>query len=417
MIKPQRKKYKVVQLLVCILLFSLAAASSIALAQTPDDANPDNPLISVSKTFSGLTQEQIDQLVDFKITITSKSDAVKTADLILCAGTKSVEANGDITYKWELEDWPAGTYQVTESGADLTYYDRTTLNAGTVTTTEATLIWDTALWKKPNMEEFNDLTKENNYKPPNIVATKLTQNRGIFIWTLTRQSASQRLAIVQALRSSFSELGLTEDNGNWYSGDDIAGNDFYFRGYRIQYDYETGILHIPQPNQWSLIVSGVYEHEGGDPADIAVTNTYARKTVDVTIKKVIKGNYGDLGRSFNFTAAVNGETFEFALGHSGSHTLTGLPAGETLILKEDSGDYDVTVMVGASEITPGGAGNDEYSIPLLEENITIDVTNNKDITINVGVSLDSLPYIIILAVVVIGLAVMIIRKRNMGKQD
>ena len=93
------------------------------------------------------------------------------------------------------------------------------------------------------------------------------------VWTEKRLSASERLAVVQAL-SGFNELGLTINNGFWYSGEDIEGTDFYFRGNQIQYNFDTGNLHIPEPKQWALIISGKYEFVGGDPADIAVKNTY-----------------------------------------------------------------------------------------------------------------------------------------------
>ncbi len=267
------------------------------------DAIPDEPLIRLSKTFSGLTQDQINQLTNFKLTITSQADPTLTEDLFLVDAIRNVEANGDITYKWELEGWPAGTYTVTESGEEFLGYEVIIENDGTVTTEAATISWNTNLWKKPNTQENNDLTNGGQYDIPNIVATKLSSGSGVFVWTTTRLSASQRLAIVNAL-SGWNELGLTMDNGYWYSGEDIEGEHFYFRGYRIQYDRDTGNLHIPQPNQWALIVSGHYYFEGGDPADIAVKNTYQIKDIDFEFMKVDEIGNALEGSSFKLEKIV-----------------------------------------------------------------------------------------------------------------
>lgn len=314
------------------------------------DAIPDEPLIRVSKTFSGLTQAQIDQLEDFKVTITSQSDPTRTRDLFLSDAVRTEETNGDITYNWELEGWPAGTYTIVESGEEFSGYDIVIENDGTVTTVAATVNWTTNLWKKPNTQENNDLKVAGI--PANIVATKLSSGDGVFVWTETRLSASQRLAIVNAL-SGWNELGLTMDNGYWYSGDDIEGTDFYFRGYRIQYDFATGNLHIPQSNQWALIVSGNYMFDGGDPADIAVKNTYTMNTLDFSFTKV--DELGDPLTGADFTLEKhNGDDrtwidnigddpiFKYEDLTVGTYTLTEVAAPDGYYLPDDaSWTFDV----------------------------------------------------------------------------
>ncbi|NLY44602.1 MAG: VWA domain-containing protein, partial [Tissierella sp.] len=378
------------------------------------EATPDEPLIRISKTFSGLSQEQINQLSDFKTTITSQSDQTRTRDLFLSEGVRSIELNGDITYKWELEGWPAGTYTIMESGEELENYNLVIENDGTVTTVAATVNWNPALWKKPNTQVNNDLRVGG--VPPNIVATKLSKGEGVFVWTETRLSASQRLAVIASL-SGYSELGLTESNGYWYSGEDIAGDDFYFRGYKIQYNHSTGNLHIPQSNQWALIISGAYEFIGGDPADIGVKNSYALKTVDVTIEKEITGNFGDLSKEFLFTVLVNGDESNprsFRLTHGGSETLQNIPANAVLTLMEESDGYQVTVKVGGKPIDPIDG---EYTINLTGKAITIKVTNHKYVDIDTGISMDTIPYILILSLVTLGLGVGFVRKRNFRKED
>ena len=389
------------------------------------EATPDKPLIRVSKTFVGLTQEQINQLSNFKITITSQSDPSRSKDLFLNQGNKSTRTNGEIVYSWEIDGWPAGTYNIDETGEELTNYEVNTENDGIVTTVKAAVTWNPKPWKKPNTEEYNDLTKYKDgpnqgiVSPPNLVATKLTTGEGVFVWTKTRLSASQRLAIVDAL-SGFSELGLTADNGFWYSGEDIAGEEFYFRGNKIQYNLGTGVLHVPQSKQWSLIVSGAYSFEGGNPADIGVKNTYTLQTTDVNIEKKITGNFGDLTREFAFKVIVNGDNnnpHTFKLNHNGLKILKDIPKNAILTLTEESGTYSVTVKVGGSNIVANQDGSYTINLADYQSAITILVTNHKDVKIDTGITFDTLPYILILSLATIGLGATFVRKRNIRKED
>ena len=292
------------------------------------DADPDNPLIRLSKTFVGLTQAQIDELVDFTITITSTTDATLTQDLTLAdAIVLAPDVDGNIRYGWELEGWPAGTYTVTETGEVFPGYTVTVENDGTVTTTAATISWTQALAKKPNTEVNNDLTNGGIRAIPNIVATKLSGGSGVFVWTETRLSASERLAVVNAL-SGWSELGLTMDNGFWYSGDDIKGTSFLFRGYKIQYNMDTGNLNLPQPNQWALIISGTYAFAGGTPADIAVKNTYVESTIDFIFTKVNENGQPLAGSAFTLEKVdADGRTLMVNTGVNPVFKFLGLEVG------------------------------------------------------------------------------------------
>jgi hypothetical protein len=272
---------------------------------------------------------------------------------------------------------------------------------------------DSAPRVKTNTEVNNDLTFNGQYLPPNLVAAKLTANRGIFVWTETRLSASQRLAVVEALQN-VSQLGLTIDNGVWYSGeDDIAGNNFYFRGYKVQYDLDTGNLNLPQSNQWALIVSASYGFEGGDAADIAVKNTYTVKTVDVTIEKEVTGNYGDMQGEFEFEVSVSGEESPrtFSLAHGEFEKLENIPINALLTLSEEARGHEVSVWIGEEQIQ---AEDGEYEIDLTEYdgNITIKVVNHRDEVIDTGIMLDSMPYILILAGVTVGLGIKIVRRKR-----
>lgn len=151
---------------------------------------------------------------------------------------------------------------------------------------------------------------------------------------------------------------------------------------------------------------------------MAIATMWVRVTepkVDVTIKKFIRGNFGDLSREFDFTVIVDeDEPIEFKLSHEESKIIEDLPAESVLNLSEVSGSYTVTVKVGEGEILPNQDGS--YTITLTDEDITIMVTNNYDVLIDTGVPIDSLPYIIIIAMVLLGLGAMIGRRGRTGEQ-
>ncbi len=161
-------------------------------------------------------------------------------------------------------------------------------------------------------------------------------------------------------------------------------------------------------------------HENPIPrgdVDIVVTNKLIPQTVNVTIEKEITGNFGDLNRKFKFTVLVDGDEANpriFELAHNESKTLDDIPKNAVLTLTEESDDYDVTVKVGQNTITPT---NGKYTITLIGEDITIKVNNNRDEEIDTGITFDTLPYILILAVSTLGLGVGFVRKRNIGKGD
>ncbi|MGI6571610.1 MAG: DUF5979 domain-containing protein [Caldicoprobacterales bacterium] len=139
--------------------------------------------------------------------------------------------------------------------------------------------------------------------------------------------------------------------------------------------------------------------------------------VKVTIKKVITGNFGDLGRKFSFsvTSDKGNHSYNFELGNNQTKVLENLPAGAVLTLTEESAGYSVTVMAAGNEIEANE--ENEYLLPLGKNDVTVTVTNHSNIDINTGINLDSLPYIIILALVIIGIAVLLIRRYGIRSED
>lgn len=136
---------------------------------------------------------------------------------------------------------------------------------------------------------------------------------------------------------------------------------------------------------------------------------------DVTIKKKVTGNMGDMKGNFPFIVEIEGEDEprEFILSHGDSYRLENIPRNAQLTLTEtDNRDHDVTVTINSSEIF---AQEGKFIIDLAEltgEDIKIEVTNHRNILIDTGVTLDLLLYILILLGAVFGLAIKVIPKKN-----
>lgn len=172
--------------------------------------------------------------------------------------------------------------------------------------------------------------------------------------------------------------------------------------------------------------------QGGRDSRVTCTNTVsAPKICDLTISKTVGGNMGDQNKKFSFSAVLSGEgyTFDgvtyiidggeaqsagtgtectFNLKHGQSITFTGLPIGATFTVTETSYSGYVT--------TVDGVDGNSKEITLAETNSSIAFVNTKDVTIDTGVLLDTLPYILILGVVAAG-AILLIKKRRNRDDD
>ena len=157
------------------------------------------------------------------------------------------------------------------------------------------------------------------------------------------------------------------------------------------------------------------------------------RTTQVAVSKTVGGNMGDQSKGFAFTATLSGEgyTFDgvtysinngevqsagtetectFNLKHGDSITFIDLPIGATFTVTETS--YSESGYV----TTVDGKTGSSKVITLAETNSNIAFVNTKDVTIDTGVLLDTLPYILILGVVAVG-AVLLIKKRRNRDDD
>lgn len=148
-------------------------------------------------------------------------------------------------------------------------------------------------------------------------------------------------------------------------------------------------------------------------------------TTTVTVKKVVEGNFGDKTREFHFsyswTVGENGTptgsvTFTLTNGHE--HRIEDVPIGANLTITET--DTDLTNYKTYFSVNSGNKVEPErrtYSFAVSANGDTVVVTNEYEVVPDTGVILDSLPYVLILAVVALGAAGVVIRRRRSREDD
>lgn len=149
---------------------------------------------------------------------------------------------------------------------------------------------------------------------------------------------------------------------------------------------------------------------------------FVPKTVQLTIKKIVSGNMGDQNKEFNFTVdgtSVKEADKSFKLKHNDTQKIT-VNVGDKITVSEVPEGYVASYQIGDNEnpitedtATVTAETVTDYVVTSVEGQ-TIVFTNRKDVTIDTGVVLDTLPYVLILAVVAGG-AVLMVKKR--GKRD
>lgn len=160
---------------------------------------------------------------------------------------------------------------------------------------------------------------------------------------------------------------------------------------------------------------------------VVCENKAAPRNTTVTITKQVEGNMGDRSKEFTFTATLSGgdysfadvtysvdegtsqsvnttgTSFTFTLKHGQHITFSGLPIGASFQIAEDNGGY--TTKVDGIEAT-------SKTITLVETNADIEFVNTKSETVDTGILLDSLPYVLILVLVGGGVVLWLANRRR-----
>lgn len=164
---------------------------------------------------------------------------------------------------------------------------------------------------------------------------------------------------------------------------------------------------------------------------------YVPASANLTVSKTVTGKLGDTNKAFTFTITKADGTAEnitdtnieiseadrakvewkgngqFTLKDGATITFKNLPSGEYKVVEDDyKGEkYETSYVVGSG--TPENGR--EVSVTIGTDAKQIDFTNHRTLEPDLGVLLDTLPYIVILAVVAGGVALLMLRKHR--KED
>ena len=264
----------------------------------------DNPYILVSKTFKGLSFEQIEKLYkDFTLTVTNTLDSSDSKELHLDDENVTVSPEStdkgkiqDYTFTWKVEDCTTGTYRVEENGETVGKYVVATEGNGNQVDVSG------AIWKFDDSEvEIRRDCSELSFAIGNnrILMASLSGNNTIegqkvkyVIWTYESLTVAQRDKIIQTINDNgkyqpFRTGEATAENCKFYSGYDLNNGISVGKG-TITYIQPTGgeqagTIKFSGQSVWSHVAAGSYSMTNTQNADIAVTNTY---TANLDLKKV-----------------------------------------------------------------------------------------------------------------------------------
>lgn len=259
----------------------------------------DKPFIEVTKTFKGLTKDQIRELAEasspYTITLTHiETNTTKLLKMDVSELDSILQGSDDEkvwTYTWKLEDCLDGTYKVSESNYGKDGYDVTvTVNGQQVAD------WNdfSVSTKQATIEEYKQSGNTTTCSPKtfsigkvNLIVAKLTANEGYFVWTSTPVSISERKAIVKLISDKTNGIGFSPEaelkKCYFYSGNGIK-DTLVFRNGEIKYDGQDE-LTFDASKQWSMFAAGTYTFTETQNAEIQITNTYSEQTADLDLIK------------------------------------------------------------------------------------------------------------------------------------
>ena len=187
----------------------------------------------------------------------------------------------------------------------------------------------------------------------------------------------------------------------------------------------------------AFVTASLADTDGTPGTDVKSTSyENAYQTGAVKVSKEVTGNMGDHNKYFEFTITLTGESGKtyasnypvsgggtptspltnpttitvgtpttFYLKHDGEITFSNLPYGVTYEVEETdytADGYDTAV----ENYSDTGKKIDTANAD------TVTVTNNKGVQVDTGITLDSLPYILLLGLAVAGLVLFAVKRRS-----
>ena len=252
-----------------------------------------------------------------------------------------------------------------------------------------------------------DWKDENNQA---VTGSSLSNSMDVYLKNMTQSSSDP-------IKYTYSIEGLSPNTD--YTVSEVEGTA-NVRGYQV-----------------ATITNGTNGTIGkGGSATASFTNTYT-KLVAIDVSKVVTGSLGDRTKDFPFTVSVtvNGaaysdytltknenplqDTKSFTLRHGEKVVVTGVPKGATVSVSEAMADYTAEIAITGTGTSTELKETTTMGVEVVgvDEDTALVFTNTKNPTIDTGILLDSMPYVVILGIAIFGIAVYVVRKRKKDDSD
>ena len=393
-----------------------------------DTIEEDKSFITVEKHITGIDESQIDE--NFYVQVGNRFLKKNTA-------TVEKKADGTIILRWTIPDVGEGTYDIGEANQEVEDYIVTPggdfgSNVEVKAKTFEVIPDGDIINSCSNLDLKVGVEGDYNFI---FVVSENGRNRKNVVISKEPLSLSQRNAVVNAL----GKVGST------FSGQDTVfysikdNNEVVIDRTHLTYS-SNGEVHIGDTSQWNKALQLKYNVTEGNNPEVKVTNDYTPNSSDLTVTKTVTGLLGDHEKQFSFTLSFDqtidaeklakitwtksdgtdgnlaDQTYTFTLAHGQNIVFHGIPAGVTAtVAEEECENYTTKYKIhdtGAILNWDAATEDRSASVTINATAKTIQFLNHNEAEPDMGVLLDTLPYILILVVVAGGGVLLFLRKRK-----
>lgn len=344
--------------LALMLVFSLATVA-MAATQNPDGSYVDESTITIQKTYNATNTGTTSPAETITFTVTKKS----------------ITGN-------DAASWPADV----KTGDGGVTVDNLTLAAGAADGTKRTVTIHL-----PRYTDVGIYTYEIQENGTNKAGVTYFGDKITLVVTVIEQNGKVRVAAVHT------ETPVSPSYGQDGSKKSDTFVNTYSAGSLSVKKTVTGNLG-DQTKYFAITVSLTDTTNDGYGTDYT-GNTI---TVGATSYNVSDGKGGTIT---NPTTITVGTPATFYLKHDETLTLSNIPYGtEYTVTEANLDDYVETIT--------GGDNNNGTGVVDAANEALVTVTNNKEVPVDTGITLDSLPFVLILAVCAGAVVLFVIKRRN-----
>lgn len=405
---------------------SLGGAEPAAVDEQAEEVAPDAAFLWITKTFVG-----IDVIpTDYSISIDDQTYTASSPHLV----SNLTDDHGNIVLKWKIPVMASASYRLQERGAGMDRYNLTAEPSGVLDEDGVTVSVDASrismTWRYDINECSNQvftLSKDHVF----IVAAK----SNVIVLSAAPLGATARAALIEEIKTFSGDF--KHNNGQtvfFYQISQYLGQTITIDGTSVTVSEDGTTATIHATKEWTKVKNYQYGYEAAQ-TDISITNTYRPRFCSMSVRKNVSGNMADRNKGFRFTAALSGgdysfagvtysvnggethriteadRSFDFTLKHGQTITFSDLPIGAALTVTEEPEEGSGYV------ISVDGEPGTGKTVTLGEINADIVFDNRKNVTVDTGVLLDAVPYILLLAMAAAGVIFLIHRRPDREDEE